>query len=420
MHLVVPNRDFIESLTFATPDEGFDANHINVVVATSDTSGVMLDGTALDASDFSPIAGSEFSFARIPVDVGAHTVDSSSPVSVTVYGFSWSISYSHVAGQKFRADETTSAYENRFSQPTSRTDGNGNTSEFEIDPDNGNTNSIKWSDGTTTDFQYTGSGQVELITDQLGRITEYEYDQFGRNTKITFAKGTSKQVEQSFEFDAAGNQTAFINENEDRTEFEYDALNRLTMTRDALGFVTTFDYDDAGNLIESEDAAGNMVRNNYDNINRLVFSADGLGNETLYAYDRADNLIQTTDPVGNVTRNIYDRRDRLARTIDPDGGSARFTYDLNDNMLSLTDPVNNRTQFVYDSQERLIREIDPLGAATNYRYDSADNMVRKIDRIGRETVYQYDSLNRLISEDWNGGAVDNLISFERAIHRHYC
>ncbi|MBO1352093.1 MAG: RHS repeat protein [Hormoscilla sp. GUM202] len=58
---------------------------------------------------------------------------------------------------------------------------------------------------------------------------------------------------QQFEYDAAGNQTAIIDENGNRTEFAYDGLNRLILITEAdpdgngplTAPVTTFTYDGA-------------------------------------------------------------------------------------------------------------------------------------------------------------------------------
>ena len=308
------------------------------------------------------------------------------------------------------------AYDFSFGQLTEYSDGLGNISTYDIDPRNGNTLVIHRPGNSSTTFAYKASGQVSSVTDELGRVTEYEYDDFGRTTRITFAKGTNDEGTQRFEYDDAGNQILFVDEEGNPTEFEYDELNRLTLTRDAERNETKFIYDRAGNLKETIDARDNRTVNEYDSRNRLVRSTDANSQDTIFEYDTGGNLKAVTDPLGNETRKFYDARNRLVETIDPEGGVTRFRYDPDDNLVSLTDPEENETVFFYDARNRLIREIDPLGVATTYDYDGTDNLVRKVDRNRRVTVYEYDPLNRLVAEYWFSGeeddTEDNTISYD--------
>lgn len=312
-----------------------------------------------------------------------------------------------------------SSFDPLYGLATSRTDELGRTTTYDIDPDNGNTLEVVRPGGIRTLLSYVGTGQIDTTTDDLGRTTKFEYDDEGRTTKITFALGTPDQGSQRFEYDDAGNQTAFIDENGNRSEFEYDELNRLTLTRDPVGDTTRFEYDNAGNLIKSIDARGNVTRNRYDERNRLIATIAADGSSTSFDYDNEGNLTLVVDPLGNVTQNFYDARNRSNLTIDPDGGRTAFTYDGNDNLTSLIDPVGNTTIFIYDARDRLVREIDPLGNATEYAYDAADNLIRKTDRNERVSQFAYDDLDRLTTETWVGGGntidytyddVDNLLS----------
>ena len=97
---------------------------------------------------------------------------------------------------------------------------------FEIDDRNGNVLSstqvigeVGGDDDLVTQFTYTSKGLVDLVTDPLGRITDYDYDDAELLASIIFAKGTSDEAIQRFEYDNAGNQTAVIDENNNRTEF---------------------------------------------------------------------------------------------------------------------------------------------------------------------------------------------------------
>jgi len=324
-------------------------------------------------------------------------------------------------------------YDPVFNQLTSITDELGRLTLFEIDPINGNRLSTTRvvgkldsigngeTDDLVTTFTYLSTGLVDLVTDPLGRVTDFDYDVFGRLTQVTFAVGTVDEASRGYEYDLAGNQTAVTDENGNRSEFIYDALNRLTQITEAdpdgagplLSPVTFFTYDGRGNLIEATDAAGSTTESFYDSLDRMTLTRDAGGNETTFSYDPEGNLIAVTDPNGNTTAFIYDARDRRTTSTDPDGGVTVFRYDSDDNLLFLTDPNGNRTRFLYDARNRLIREEDPLGAVTLHNYDAVNNLTSKTDRNDRVTQLEYDDLNRLISETWKeaGGAIANTIDY---------
>jgi RHS repeat-associated protein len=298
-------------------------------------------------------------------------------------------------------------YETTFNQLTSITDELGRMTLFDVNPTNGNTTKITrvvgavgGTDDVVAQLTYTSTGLVDLVTDALGRITDYDYDLFGRLTTITMAKGTTDQGIRRLEYDIAGNITAIVDENNNRTELVYDALDKLKVLRDALGHETRFTYDLAGNLLTTRDARNNVTTNEYDVLNRLVKTTDALTGITTFVYDQGGNVISVTDPLNHSTHYDYDLRSRLTATTAPDESVTRFGYDANNNLRELIDPVGNRTVFVYDGRDRLVQEIDPLGKVTKYAYDAVNNLVEMTDRNSEVMSYEYDDLDRLIAEQW--------------------
>lgn len=317
-------------------------------------------------------------------------------------------------------------YDSTFNQLTRSTDGIGRTTLYEIDPATGNRLSRTRvvgeidspengeSDDVVTSYVYTADGQVDTMTDPLGRVTDYEYDPFGRLTSITYAVGTFDEATEHFEYDPAtqagrvGLVTAQIDENGNRTEYEYDALNRPTKITsadpDASGPlaspVTSFFYDAAGNVITTIDAEDAVMQFEYDELSRRTAATDSLGQTTQFFYDEVGRLTAVVDPLTHVSQATYDARGRVAESIDAKGDSTFFLYDLDNNLIGLTDPVGNRTQFRYDQRDRQLEEVDPLGMRIRYDYDAANQLVMKTDRNDRITEFAYDDLGRLTSETW--------------------
>lgn len=331
----------------------------------------------------------------------------------------------------------TFEYDSVFSQLTKSVDENGRVTLLEIDPANGNRLNQREvvgaidnaTNGETNDvvtrYTYTSRGQINLMTDPLGRITDYDYDQFGRVVTVTKAKGTVDEAVTRFEYDPAGNRTAVIDPNGNRTAFQFDSMNRVVKTieadPDGSGSLTSpvslFEYDADGNLTKATDSLQHATFNRYDARSRMVESIgpDPDGNGPLASpvtkrtYDAADNVTSVTDALNKTPQYRYDARNRRIESIDPDGGRTSFAYDFDNNLVKLTDPVGNVTQFAYDSRDRQTEETDPLGKAIRYAYDGADNLTEKTDRNGRLTLFSYDDLNRLTQETWAGG--NNTISY---------
>jgi RHS repeat-associated protein len=307
---------------------------------------------------------------------------------------------------------TQYTYDPVFNQLTSITDELGRQTLFDLDPNTGNVvkstrvvGELGGDDDLVTQFTYTDFGQVDTITDALGRVTDYDYDLFGNLAQISFAVDTEAEASQQMEYDLTGNLTAMVDENGNRTEFEYDALNRLTKTIEAdpdgdgplTSPITTFEYDADGNLVSVIDALGNAQTNVYDALGRMVSTTDALDQTMAYGYDALGNITSMTDALGRVTTNRYDERNRLIETVDADGGITKYAYDIDDNLTSIIDANGNETQFAYDFRDRLVQTLDALGNTIDYEYDAVDNLVAQVDQNGNRTVYEYDELDRQVA-----------------------
>jgi RHS repeat-associated protein len=296
-------------------------------------------------------------------------------------------------------------YDSKFNQLTSITDELGHQTLYDLDPTTGNVRSITkvigaigGTDDVTTGYTYTNKGQVDLITDALGRITDYDYDTYGNLVKVTTAEGTTDQAVEQYEYDLAGNRTATIDALGRRTKYTYNSMNMLLQSTDALGGATTYNYDKMGHQTRITDALGHVSQLTYDSRGRLSTTTDPNGGVTFDDYDNNGNLISSKDALGRTTSYQYDARNRLIKTINnTDNSFTTNTYDLNDNIIGTTDELGRKTQRFYDVRNRLSREIDALGNQTKYTYDGANELIAITDAKGHKTKYQYDDLGRRIA-----------------------
>jgi YD repeat-containing protein len=299
-------------------------------------------------------------------------------------------------------------YDSIFNQLTSITDELGRKTLYELDSNTGRVlKSIRVvgqldtasneNNDVITSYTYIPTGQIDIMTDALGHITDYDYDTRGNLVKTTTAKGTLDQAIELYEYDLAGNRTAMIDANGHRTSYVYNNTNMLLQSIDANGGITTFNYDRMGHQTSVTDALGRTTRMTYDVRGRLASTIDANGGVSTNAYDNNGNLLSVTDPLGRITKYRYDARNRLIGGTDAGGGNISNKYDLNNNVIGSTDTLGHKTQRFYDSRDRLIREVDAFGNETKYSYNGANELIAKVDALGHKTTYQYDELGRQVA-----------------------
>lgn len=98
--LVIPTLQFLKQYNVATPTTGFRLHSLTLITLTSSVSTVRLNGAQVPAEygTFSPISGSDYSFARLQVPAGSYSLSSSTGLGVYGSGFDDDISYAYPAG----------------------------------------------------------------------------------------------------------------------------------------------------------------------------------------------------------------------------------------------------------------------------------------------------------------------------------
>jgi len=218
------------------------------------------------------------------------------------------------------------------------------------------------------------------------RTERFEY--YRNNRTVASINGENERTE--FQYDAVGNtirQTQAPGLPEARTTlYEYDRDNRLAVTTDPTGLRTECSHDGAGNKIEVIQARGvfGLERHafySYDLDNRLTQSIDALGGVTSYQYDALGNQTRIVNANGGVQINTFDALGRMVTSLSAGGVLTRNSYDLRNNIASTTqswaDGSDARvTQYSVDLLNRQIRVTDGEGYSTNITYDKFGNQTR--------------------------------------------
>ncbi|MBU7017668.1 MAG: RHS repeat protein [Theionarchaea archaeon] len=245
---------------------------------------------------------------------------------------------------------------------------------------------------------HVGPSQLKTRTDPGGHTYTYEFDLFGRYSKMIGPDSTFKQIQ----YDDASNTVITFDENQHKREYHSDWAGNLLWVREYTDsvncYLTQYTYDNLGNMTSATDANGNTTSYSYDplfGINQVTYP--DLTTDT-YCYDAVGNLVQRTTLQG-VTTFTYDATYRLITTRYPDQSFIAFEYDANGNRTLMSDP-SGISEYMYDSRNRMASETRTIGGepySVSYAYDAASRVVSTTYPDQSVITYEYDSLNRLIS-----------------------
>lgn len=264
--------------------------------------------------------------------------------------------------------------------------------------------------GNRVEFTHNIGTRQEVVTDRLGYITVYEYDDDGNVVSQTDALGNIT----SYTYDDRGNKLTETDPLGNTSTYTYDERDNMLSQTDALGNTTTHTYNSRNQVLTSTDPLGNKTENTYDANGNLLTTTDALGNTTTNTYDAIGNLLTTTDCMGNVTTHVYDANGNLISQTDASGNKTTYTYDANGNQVSQTTSRTNEdgvvvtmtTTNVYDALDQVIKTIDPDGNETITEYNALGKQSATRDKNGNWTTYEYEALGNLFQTTYPDGTTD--------------
>lgn len=99
---MIPFEQYLNKYTFSTVGGSqFVQNHLSLIAPNSQIGIVKLDGAIVATSEFSPIAASGYSVARLPLTDGVHSTSSTLGHGITVEGYNNDDSYIYPGGAQF-------------------------------------------------------------------------------------------------------------------------------------------------------------------------------------------------------------------------------------------------------------------------------------------------------------------------------
>jgi RHS repeat-associated protein len=243
-------------------------------------------------------------------------------------------------------------------------------------------------------YAYYSDNLIQSVTDQLARVTAFQYDANGNTTQITRLSGTPNAVSINLSYDPNFSQLVSVTDPlNNTTSISLDGSgNPLTIT-DPLSHQTTMTFNSAGQPLTVIDPLSHQTQFGY-SAGDLSSITDPLNRTTNRFTDALGRLIAVTDPAGELAKLSYNPLNQVLTTTNPSGAVTSFTYDGNGNLLTVKDANNHTTTYTYDNMDRLATRTDPLTRAESYQYDGNGNLTQFTDRRGKVTTYSYDNLNR--------------------------
>jgi RHS repeat-associated protein len=273
-------------------------------------------------------------------------------------------------------------------------------------------------------YTYNYLNRVITMIDPKGEVYSFEYDSYGRTTKIINPDLTFREKQ----YTDSTNTMKIFDENQNKIEYQYDWTGNLIWVKEYTGsvdyYLTEYTYDDLNNVTAVTDPKGNTTLYEYGlfGIEQIVYPDT---TQEALMYDSIGNLIQKTAGDKEIFYSYNDVSQLLH--IDYPGSSVFFTYDENGNRISMTDS-QSAAGYTYDSRDRLISEtktINGIDYTTSYVYDGASNVTSVTYPDGTVIPFAYDTLNRIQSVDgyaqfvWDETSQVNTILYQNGITTEY-
>ena len=303
---------------------------------------------------------------------------------------------------------TTYTYNERW-QLSLVTDNEGNSTRYERDAA-GNVTTETKPLNVVSHYRYDKYGRMISYTDPKGNITEYKYDGNGNCIKTI----NPMELETEFTYNALNQLTTITVHTKSKGDltrtYEYNELGLVTAITDEEGNRKQAVYDNNGNLKEVYDVYGNKIEDNeYNTLNQLVSSTDALKNITNYQYNKSGlvaYITQCYDTNNAVTTGYqYDKEGRLKQVTDAENGVSGYTYDEYGNITEQKDPMQGITTYEYNDMGKVTLEKSPLGSTTEYTYNALGLLKEITDANRQTTSYKYDKLGRITEQKDNLGTI---------------
>lgn len=252
---------------------------------------------------------------------------------------------------------------------------------------------VTYPDGASERFEYDAAGNLTARVDEAGQRWQYTRNARGQLLTLTVPSGGLIR----FVYNADGTEASFETSSSGITRFTYDDLKRVTQVADPSGAIRRFEYNAIDQMTRLVDQAGAATSVGYDANHQLASWLDPAGRTIRFDYSPADELVRVTDPLGSAVALTYDALSRPRSVTAPDGAVATAGYDSRGNLVSYSDGEGKIWKWEFDKQGAVVGYINPLGQKTTLVRDALGRVTSVVTAGGNEVRLTYDAMHRLVS-----------------------
>lgn len=263
----------------------------------------------------------------------------------------------------------------------------------------------------TTTYEYDANGNLTALIDPLTRTTRHQYDALNRLTQTIDAATKTTQ----YRYNALDQLIEVSDPRGLMTRYGVNAFNQRSSEQSPDRGVSQASFDPAGNLKTHTDAKNQLTNYQYDALNRVT-QASFPGGTISYTYDQGPyakgRVSQISDPSG-LTHYQYNAQGRIAQKTQ---GSLvlNYTYDpASGNLTSITYPSGRQLQYSYtqgrinsvsfDGQPVLNQiTYQPFGPVKSWVFGNGRAYTRSFDADGRLKSYDLKAFVRTLDYDAAG------------------
>ncbi|MDR5774170.1 MULTISPECIES: hypothetical protein, partial [unclassified Caballeronia] len=261
-------------------------------------------------------------------------------------------------------------------------------------------------------------GEVSGERDGRGNWTYSSYNTMGMlvlkaqpQVSVTLANGVQTTVNPltHFYYDRTGNLVGLLDANGHLSTQQYNygtATPSISKSWDALGYSKVYQYDGFSNLRASTDELGRRTEYRYDAKNRLIevdrpVLTNGQRSVERYEYDDLDQRIAHTDALGGREKTYYDADGRIVKTVSAAGRTVQYDYKWANSIASvgtsvtggwiktMTDANGRTTIDEQDTFGRVTKHTDLGGHVFSYTYNWAGLVTKQTGSTGQDVDYTY-------------------------------
>ncbi|UZW59603.1 DUF6531 domain-containing protein [Lysobacter enzymogenes] len=263
-------------------------------------------------------------------------------------------------------------------------------------------------DGSYVRYEYDAAHRLTDIFDMADNRIHYTLDAAGNRVKedTKDAGGALKRTLSRIYNQLGQLQTAKTAEGHP-TGYTYDADGNGDVVTDALGRKTDSDYDPLGRLAKTlQDVGGINAKTEfkYDAQDRLVRVTDPKNLNTDYGYNGFGDQVRLSSPDTGVSTFTYDSVGARRTETDARGVVRTYSYDVLGRLTGISYSNNNHNQSVHYSYDAVgsacqsgetfaigrVTSMTDSSGSTQYCYDHFGRVVRKYQNVaGTDLVFQY-------------------------------